>query len=63
MRSSIFLSTVFALVFIAGCEPAEPAVPVERDEMRAYLDEHPEMVISDEELNKQPVGRADDMDQ
>ncbi|MCM2372613.1 hypothetical protein [Aporhodopirellula aestuarii] len=63
MRSSISLIVVFVVLSVTGCGSEEPTVPVERDEMKAYLEEHPEMVISDEELNAQAVGRADEMDE
>ncbi|EMI52027.1 hypothetical protein [Rhodopirellula sallentina] len=62
MRIQIALSLATVVLLSAGCEAEKPSVPFERSEMSAYLDEHPELVISDEELNAQPVGQGDLMD-
>ncbi|WP_372720872.1 hypothetical protein [Novipirellula sp.] len=45
------LPACFAMV---GCGSDAPTVPTDQDEMQAYIDEHPELNISDEELNAEP---------
>lgn len=40
--------------FTVGCGSEAPTVPMDQNEMQAYIDEHPEMNITDEELNSQP---------
>ncbi|TWT78885.1 hypothetical protein CA13_02820 [Planctomycetes bacterium CA13] len=62
MRSSISLIVVLTFLSMAGCGSETPTVPTDQNEMQAYLDEHPEMIVTDEELNAEPEpGLEDDM--
>ncbi|EMI21670.1 secreted protein [Rhodopirellula maiorica SM1] len=49
------LLPLIACVAIVGCGSDAPTVPTDQDEMQAYIDAHPELNISDEELNAEPA--------
>ncbi|GAA4462182.1 hypothetical protein [Novipirellula rosea] len=49
------LLSLTACFVMVGCGSDAPTVPTDQDEMQAYIDEHPELNISDEELNAEPA--------
>ncbi|TWT75251.1 hypothetical protein [Allorhodopirellula solitaria] len=51
---SLPLLFLTACLAVSGCGSDTPTVPTDQSEMEAYLEEHPELVISDEELNSEP---------
>ncbi|GAA5508393.1 hypothetical protein [Novipirellula caenicola] len=48
------LLSLTACCAMVGCGEDTATVPTDRDEMQAYIDAHPELNISDEELNAEP---------
>ncbi len=51
----LLLLSLTACFTMVGCGSDAPTVPTNQDEMQAYIDEHPELNISEEELNAEPV--------
>ncbi|QDT11468.1 hypothetical protein [Planctomycetes bacterium K23_9] len=50
-----FIPLAIAMAFsITGCGPDVASVPTDSSAMQSYIDQHPEMNITDEQLNSQP---------